>query len=54
MQAEAKISRIVLGPDGSEGCSRRLLGGVPYKLTHHARVPVVIVADTPRGRAGDS
>ena len=34
---------IVVGTHGHGGMVSRLLGGVPYRLAHHARVPVVIV-----------
>lgn len=44
---------IVVGAQGHGGMVRRLLGGVPYKLTHHARVPVVIVPGTTAQAAED-
>ncbi|MGH9042042.1 MAG: universal stress protein [Acidimicrobiia bacterium] len=34
---------MVVGAQGHGGVVSRLLGGVTYKLAHHARVPVVIV-----------
>lgn len=38
---------IVVGAQGHGGVVGRILGGVTYKLAHHARIPVVIVPGGP-------
>jgi nucleotide-binding universal stress UspA family protein len=45
---------IVVGAQGHGGMVSRLLGGVPYKLAHHAHVPVVIVPSATRAAGEDA
>lgn len=45
---------IVVGAQGHGAVLDRLLGWVPYKLAHHAHVPVVIVPPPSRGRGRET